>query len=165
MAQSIGPGLRRQWRLFSRLPAGKWLFSRVLGLLVPYTGSLGATVQTLEPGHCIVTLRDRRRLRNHLQSIHAIALCNLGEMSSGLALMNSLPDKTRGILAGLSIEYRKKGRGRLSAECYCEIPDDSDRELQEVESVIRDQQGDLIATVKAHWLIGPEKEIPNGAGN
>ena len=92
------------------------MFSRVLGLTVPYTGRLGANVQILAPGRCVVILRDRRKVRNHLRSVHAMALGNLGEMVTGLALMNSLPNKTRGILTGISVNYLKKARGTLTAE-------------------------------------------------
>ena len=156
MARSIGPMLRYYWRTVSDRPGGKWLFSRVLGLIAPYTGSLGGTIQLLEPGHCVVTLPDRRRIRNHLNSVHAIALCNLGEKTTGLALMHSLPENTRGILTGISADYVKKARGLLTAECYCDIPDGNEKCEHTVKSDIRDAEGELVATVCARWLIGPE---------
>lgn len=158
MTQSIGPTLRRQWRLLSGLPAGNWLFSRLLGLVVPYTGSIGGVVTRLEPGHCRVTLKDRRKVRNHLRSVHAIALCNMGEMVTGLALMNSLPDNTRGILKGLSVEYLKKARGKLTASCQCEVPTDNQSRDYEITATICDIANEPVAMIKAHWLIGPEKE-------
>ena len=160
MARSIGPGLRHQWQRLSCWPGGKWLFSRALGLTVPYTGRLGAGVETLASGHCVVTLRDRRKVRNHLGSVHAMALANLGEMVTGLALMNSLPDKTRGILTGFSISYLKKAHGILTAECRCDIPNSSDRHELTLTGDIRDTAGDTVATAEARWLVGPEKEQP-----
>ncbi len=156
MAQSIGPGLRQYWYRACSLPGGKWLFSRLLGLVVPYTGTIGATVRVLEPGHCVVVLRDRRKVRNHLHSVHAIALCNLGEMATGLALMNSLPDKTRGILTSLSIAYTKKARGLLTASCHCAVPVDNQEDEHLLSGKIRDVEGDLVAEVTARWLVGPE---------
>ena len=157
MSHSIGPGLRAQWRRFTALPGGKWLFSMVLGRYVPYTGSIGAIILQLEPGLCVVSLRDRRYVRNHLGSIHAMALANLGEMVTGLALMNSLPDKARGILTGFSVDYLKKARGRLTAECRCEIPVDNTEREYELSGEIRDAQGDTVSIARAHWLVGPEK--------
>jgi len=109
-----------------------------------------------------VILRDRRKVRNHLRSVHAMALGNLGEMVTGLALMNSLPDKTRGILTGISISYLKKARGMLTAECRCDIPDSSATCEPTLTSDIRDSAGDTVATVEARWLVGPEKD-PSGA--
>ncbi len=156
MSPSIGPVLRNQWRRFSTKPGGRWLFSRALGRMVPYTGSIRAQVQILEPGHCTVTLRDRRRVRNHLRSVHAIALANLGEMATGLALMNSLPDQCRGILTGLDIQYLKKARGLLTAVCRCDIPASNSEQECTVMCNIHDTANETVASVRARWLIGPD---------
>lgn len=156
MARSIGPRLRYHWGWASALPGGKWLFSRLLGLVVPYTGSIGANVRNMEPGHCIVVLQEHQKVRNHLHSVHAIALCNLGEMSTGLALMNSLPDKTRGILTSLTITCLKKARGELTANCQCDIPADNLESEHLLTGEIRNSDGELVAEVIAHWLIGPD---------
>jgi acyl-coenzyme A thioesterase PaaI-like protein len=157
MAQSIGPGLRKAWRSLSALPAGRWLFSVLLGRYVPYTGTIGATVEVLEPGHSVVVLRERRRVRNHLDSVHAMALANLGEMATGLALISSLPDRARGILRRFDIDYLKKARGRLTAECYCEVPESNEEREFDVACDIRDRSGEVVSHVVAHWLIGPER--------
>ncbi|MDH3831707.1 MAG: DUF4442 domain-containing protein [Gammaproteobacteria bacterium] len=157
MSRSIGPQLRKHWQQLQRLPAGKWLFSWLLGRFVPYTGTLGACIEVLEPGHSVVRLSDRRKVRNHLRSVHAMALANLGEMASGLALMNSLPDNARGILAGFNIEYLKKARGELLAECRCEVPASNSESEVSVLCEIRNTDGDIVTVARAQWLIGPEK--------
>ncbi len=154
---SIGPMLRKLWKQFSAKPAGKHIFSRLLGLYVPYSGTIGAYIDTLEPGHSVIILKDRRKVRNHLKSIHAVALANLGEMATGMALLNSLPDQARAILVGLKTEYSKKARGRLRAECHCEIPESSIEAELVILATITDRSGDVVATAEATWKIGPEK--------
>ncbi len=157
MAQSIGPYLRKNWQRFSNKPGGKWLFSRIIGFTVPYTGSIAANVALLEPGHGKITLRERRKISNHLRSVHAIALANLSEMVTGLTLLNSLPDNARGILTSMQIQYHKKARGLLTAECVCEIPENNAEREMQVSGEIKDEVGEVVATATATWRIGPEK--------
>ncbi len=157
MRRSIGPEMRKRWQALSSKPGGKWLFSKLLGTVVPYTGTLKARIDQLQPGHCIVLLKERRAVSNHLHSVHAMALANLGEMATGLALINSLPEHARGILVGYQMDYTKKARGLLRAECRCEIPpDNSERELI-ITAEISDSAGDIVATANASWLVGPER--------
>ena len=152
---SPGKAILEAWRRFRRLPAGDRIFSWTLGRRVPYSGSIGAVVRELSPGRARVELADRRRVRNHLDSIHAVALMNLAELSTGLALNTALPDDARAILVRLTIEYVKKARGTLTSECAIEPPSASERREVDVEAVIRDASGEVVAKAAARWLVGP----------
>ena len=143
------------WIRCTGFPAGDRIFSWLLGRKVPYTGSIGAVVRELAPGHARVELSDRRKVRNHLDSIHAVALMNLAELSTGLALNTGLPDDARAILTRLTIEYGKKARGTLTSECSIEPPKTNERREVEVEAVVRNAAGDVVAKASARWLVGP----------
>ncbi|CAN5713333.1 MAG: DUF4442 domain-containing protein [Gemmatimonadetes bacterium] len=143
------------WDRLRPLPGGRKIFSRLLGRMAPYTGSVSPYVEELKPGYARVSMADRWKVRNHLKSVHAIALMNLAEVSSGLALLYALPADGRAILTGLSIEYSKKARGRLTAEAELEVPGTTERREYEFQSVIRDAEGDIVATANARWLVGP----------
>ncbi len=150
-----GAALIRAWRRLSPLPGGTWLFSRLLGWRAPYTGTIGAHVIGLQPGYVQVALRDHWRVRNHLNSIHAIALMNLGEVATGLAIYTGLPPGIRGIITGLSIEFFKKARGRVVAESRCTPPEVTTDKDHRVHADIRDQAGDTVARVTALWRLSP----------
>ena len=126
-----------------------------MGFTAPYTGSMGARVEAFEPGYARVSLRDRRAVRNHLKSVHAIALTNLAELASGLALTGALPPGTRGIPVALSITFMKKARGRLVAECRTTLPAIVGPVDHEVTAAIRDASGDEVARASVTWKLAP----------
>jgi len=152
-----GERLRASWHRLSRVPGGKTLFSLLVGWMTPYSGTIGARVAELEPGWCRVTLRDRRRVRNHLASVHAMALANLAEMASGLAVLVGLPPGVQGIVTGFSISYLKKARGLVTAECRVSAGGLNVTTEQEYEAPvsITDTQGDLVAHATARWRLRP----------
>lgn len=156
MSKSPASRLRQAWARLAPLPAGKLLFSMVFGRLVPYTGSVGARVEELRPGYARLTMRDRRAVRNHLASVHAVALTNLAEATSGLAMNVGLPEDARAIVTGLSIEFLKKARGTLTATCEAGIPDTSYEHATDVTAEIRDAAGDVVARATVTWRVGPD---------
>ncbi len=161
--ESPGARLLSLWARLSPLPGGRWLFSRALGWMVPYTGRMGPTVLELEPGRARVRLKERRSVRNHLRSVHAMALANLGELATGLAVLAGMPPTVRGIVAGFEIQYSKKARGVLVAEARCEVPTVAEDTEYAVDAVIRDATGDAVATVRATWRLGPTPDMKQAA--
>lgn len=108
----------------------------------------------LQPGYARVELPDRRGVQNHLDSIHALALANLGELTSGLALNSGLPAHIRGIVTRISIDYFKKARGRITAESHVSLPPLTDGMDLEVHSEMTDREGNLVARTCVRWRLG-----------
>ena len=153
-----GEHLLRLWHRLGSIPGGRRLFSLLLGRMVPYTGRLGARLVELEPGRAVATLADRRRVRNHLGSIHAVALVNLGEMTTGLAVLSALPADVRGIVTGLSAVYLHKARGPLTSSADVRtLGLDRVVETREIQAVaeIRNADEQVVARVTASWRVGP----------
>lgn len=152
----VGPFLRRAYALCTRFPYGTWLFTKLVGVVAPYSGTINARVYYLQEGFAEVHLKDRRAVRNHLGCVHAIALMNLAEMTTGLGTCYGLPHGARGILTHLEMSYIEKARGRLTARAICPIISlvELDKEYV-VEASIFNKDHEIVAHAKATWLIGP----------
>ncbi|MGH7655969.1 MAG: hotdog fold domain-containing protein [Gemmatimonadaceae bacterium] len=164
MPATSSPGARllSAWRRLSPLPGGRWLFTQLVKRMIPYTGSVSPRVEILEPGHARISITQRRRIENHLNSIHAIALMNVAEFASGAAMTTALPLGYRGIVTKMTIEYFKKARGTVTAESRPVLPDLTVDGEHDFTSEITDQKGDLVARATVRWKLGP---IPQAAAS
>jgi acyl-coenzyme A thioesterase PaaI-like protein len=148
-----GQRITAMWQRLSRVPFGRTLFSMMIGRIAPYTGSIGAHAVELSPGYARWRMKERRKLRNHLRSLHALALANLAEVTSGTAMLTALPAGTRGIVTGLSITFLKKARGTVTAECRCDPPPVTGEVTYDVHADVKDESGDVVARATVNWLL------------
>jgi uncharacterized protein (TIGR00369 family) len=143
------------WKRLSPRPGGRWLFNALMGRMVPYTGALGARIVELEPGRVVVVLNDRRGIRNHLRSVHAVALAYLCELASGTAMLTALPPGTRGIVTRLEIDFLKKARGTLTATAEMQVGPVTTNVEMYPEAEVRDAAGDVVARARVTWKVQP----------
>jgi len=155
MPSSPAGTLRAAWRRLAPLPGGKWLFSRLLGWMVPYSGTTRPLVLELGDGLARVRITDHRGIRNHLRSVHAVALVNVAELASGLAMTLALGEGLRGIVTHIEIDYLKKARGTLVAEARVTVPPVTKPEDHVFESVVTDASGAVVARARVRWRLAP----------
>jgi acyl-coenzyme A thioesterase PaaI-like protein len=139
----------------TRWPAGHWLFSRAVCFKAPYFATIAPRIEVLEAGRCVATSRHRRKVTNHLGTVHAIALCNLAELSAGLMTDASLPPSMRWIPKGMTVEYLKKATGTMRAIATPVQPiiDATAGYDLPVDVVITDSAGDTVFHARiAMWL-------------
>ena len=154
MTRAPGQSLLRLWRRLRPLPGGQWLFAVIFGFLVPYSGSIRPRIRVLEPGHAEVEIPDRRANRQHLGSIHAVALLNVAEQATGMAMLTALPDDVRGIVTHVSMQYLKKARGTIRAVSRVVAPTVTADTEFDVQAECRDRQGDVVARATVRWRLG-----------
>jgi acyl-coenzyme A thioesterase PaaI-like protein len=143
------------YQRLSRWPAGRWLFSRAVCLRAPYFATISPRFTALEPGRCEVEIRDRRRVHNHIGTVHAIALCNLAELSAGVMTEASLPPGMRWIPKGMTVEYLKKACGTMHAIATPDVAivEASNGYELPVSVSVRDPRGDEVFRARiAMWL-------------
>ena len=109
------PSIYHQYQKLSRLPAGRFIFSKAIGFVAPFFGKIKPRVIELKPAFCEVVIQDRWGIRNHLGTVNAGALCSLAELTGGMALDSVVPDDMRWIPRGMTVAYHKKASGALRA--------------------------------------------------
>ncbi|MEB2185112.1 hotdog fold domain-containing protein [Xanthomonas campestris pv. campestris] len=147
------------WTRLSPLPGGKWLFSRLLCLKAPYFGSISPRFEVLRPGQCVVAVRKRRKVLNHIGTVHAIAMCNAAELAGGTMTEVTVPATHRWIPRGMDVQYLKKATTAVVAEARPLDPSptfDVAREYP-VEVLIKDTAGDTVFRAVIAMWVSPKK--------
>lgn len=150
--------LKKAWNVLKNVPGGKRVFSFAVGYTARYTGTIRPKVLELEPGRARIAMDDTPLVRNHLRSVHAIALANLVEVTGNLALAYGVPDGCRFIVTGLDLDYVKKARGRIIGECDFTPPDNITENIDtQAEVLLKDSSGDVVVRGICRCKVGPNK--------
>lgn len=101
----------------TRLPLGNFLFNKGIGIKAPFFGKIHPNIVELTKSHCLVTMKDRWGIRNHMGTVNAGAMCTIAELTAGMALDATISKKLRWIPKKMTVAYLTKGKGTLTASC------------------------------------------------
>ena len=109
------------------LPAGKRIFSLLYAVKAPYFATVRPQVREVRANHAELSIRNRKRVHNHIGTLHAIAVCNGLEAAMGLLAEATCPTDQRWLPRGLQVSYLAKSTTDLL--CVAETsPSDWERE-------------------------------------
>ena len=146
------------WDRCEKLPMGAMIFTRLFCLRVPYFASIRPRFVSMRPGYCEVRMNKRRRVLNHLGTIHAIALCNLAELAGGTMSEVSVPRTHRWIPKGMTVEYTGKAHTGVRAVAqWVPMPEFGEAAEIPVEVHIRDEQEQLVLHAVITMWVTPKK--------
>jgi acyl-coenzyme A thioesterase PaaI-like protein len=100
---------------FGPLPATlrRRLLGLVLGWRVPFVGTARLQIEELSEQRVVTRLRNRRRVRNHIGTLHAAAVTLAAETASGFAVAMNLPDDKLPLMKTLQVDFIKRNRGGI----------------------------------------------------
>jgi acyl-coenzyme A thioesterase PaaI-like protein len=105
------------------LPLGDRLFSLAYQAAAPYFLTIPARIEDVEPGRARARMAHMPWVRNHLGTVHAIALCNLAEYTMGAVAEATVPSSHRWIPKGMTVTYVAKARGTMHAVATLNLPE------------------------------------------
>jgi len=142
-------------------PLGLTLFSRVICWKAPYFASVGPRFVELKPGHAQARVKKRRRVTNHLGTVHAIAMANLCEFVGGTLMEISIAPNMRWIPKGMDIRYLAKATTDVTATCTIEDYDWQQTQDVVLEVRVTDTADQHVAQAQIPMYVSPRKS--NGA--
>ncbi|WP_026317764.1 DUF4442 domain-containing protein [Algicola sagamiensis] len=133
--------LAKATSFISRLPQ-KWqsfLLSQLFNRQVKFAGTAGIRVMSLSNDGCHLQLNNKKRVQNHIGSVHAAATALLAESASGIAFGYHVPDDKIPLLKTMHINYVKRSSGNLTAQAQL-TP-------EQIEQVTSQEKGDISVRV------------------
>jgi acyl-coenzyme A thioesterase PaaI-like protein len=109
MAKSLKPLERVPTPLRARLR------SMIMGRIVPFVGTAGLSIDELTDSRAVVSIRNRRPVRNHIGGVHAAAMALLAETASGFVVGMNVPDDRVPVIKSLHVDFRKRSHGGMRA--------------------------------------------------
>lgn len=146
--------LESQWKILSSVPfVGKWIFSTMVGLVSPYSGSIRPSIQHVSDTKAVIKMSERRSLRNPFNSLHLAALINLGELTTAMCIVHQCRNsKQRAIPVEVSAKFHSKARGVMTATAICNrIEFKTEGREYTVDANIFDEKEKLVAVVSVTW--------------
>ncbi|HEX7966418.1 MAG TPA: DUF4442 domain-containing protein [Gammaproteobacteria bacterium] len=134
--------LARLVHRFDPLPPGLRyaLITWAFGGTVHFVRTAGLKFELLEEARAVLRLANRRRVQNHIGTVHAAAVALLGETATGAVFGMSVPDDKLPILKSMRVSYIKKSKGALRAEAWLSP--------EQRAGIVRDEKGDIAVPVK-----------------
>ncbi|MGH8460682.1 MAG: hotdog fold domain-containing protein [Stenotrophobium sp.] len=109
----LGRMLQQAQRVPSALRAP--LISAGFGFAVRFAGTGGVRFERLDEDCAVATMRNRRKVRNHIGTIHAAAMALLAESATGAVFGLSVPDTHLPLLKSMQVNYLRRAQGDLRA--------------------------------------------------
>lgn len=114
---SFSNNITRALRPFEKLPAGlrSRAISLIFGNVVPFVGTSGLIYEEITSERVVVSVRNKRKVQNHIKSVHAAAMALLAETASGFVVGANLPDDKMPLIKTLHVDYTRRSSGDLRA--------------------------------------------------
>lgn len=111
--------------------SSKWLpaniravvVSKILGKVVPFVGTSGLLYEEITPERVIVSIRNQRKVQNHINGVHAAAMALLAETATGFVVGINLPDDKLPLIKSLKVDYLKRTQGDMRAVATLDAAD------------------------------------------
>lgn len=139
------PKANRMSRIAARVhslpvPLRSFVLSRIFGRVVPFLATAGLRFDKADAQEMHVSLRNRRRVQNHIHGVHAAAMALLAETATGFVVGMNMPDDKLMLLKSMHVDYLKRAQGDMCAVATLST--------EQIDRFHREDKGDIIVPVR-----------------
>jgi acyl-coenzyme A thioesterase PaaI-like protein len=142
--------LARTLQPLEHLPAALRVRARslVMGQIGPVVGTARLRIEELSDRRAVVSVQNRRRVQNHLHTVHAAAMALIAETASGFVVGMNVPDDRVPVIKSMRVDFLKRARGAMRA--VAELTD------EQCAAIAREQKGEVTVQVRVEDGEGKE---------
>jgi acyl-coenzyme A thioesterase PaaI-like protein len=148
----------------SSLPAGmrSWVITRMFGKFVPFLGTAGLVFEEVGRERMVVSVKNRKKVQNHIKGLHAAAMALLAETASGFVVGMNVPDDKLMLLKSMKVSYYKRAQGDMRAVATLNAEQVQRMFVEDkgdvlVDVVVTDESGDSPIVCEMVWAWVPKK--------
>jgi uncharacterized protein (TIGR00369 family) len=93
----------------------QFIMSKLFGSKIKYAGHSGIRFETLSEETCIVSIKNKKKVQNHIGGIHAAGMALLAETATGFVFGMNVPDNKLPLIKKMDIDYVKRSTGDMRA--------------------------------------------------
>lgn len=118
----------------------KAILSYAIGRTVKFVGTAGVRFEKMTTDKVVVTLKNKKKVRNHIGQIHAAAMVLLAETATGMVVGMNLPDDKIPLIKSLKTDFVRRSKGEMRAEAWLD-------EAQK-QHILTEEKGEVLVNVR-----------------
>ncbi|MBP7133557.1 MAG: DUF4442 domain-containing protein [Aquabacterium sp.] len=143
-------------------PLRRWAISALLGQAVPLVGTARLCFEHITTTQVVVSLANRRKVRNHIGGVHAAAMALLAETATGFVVGMNVPDDKVPVIKTMKVDFQRRAVGALKAVASLQagqitLMQEQDKGETIVSVVITDESGQQPIQAEMLWAWVPKR--------
>ena len=145
----------------NKAPRGmrSFLLTKIFCTTVKFAGTASIKLVSVSNTQAVLTLENKKKVRNHIGGIHAIAAALLAESATGIVFGMNVLDSCVPLLKSMTIYYQRRMKGNLTAiaklsEAEVQMIENSDKGSMMVKVEITDEseQQPIVCEMEWAWV-------------
>lgn len=110
--------LMEAYKLSQKIPNNKVrnkLLTTVFSQIVPFVGTANVVYKEFTPNKVVVSVKNKRSVRNHIGQVHAVCVTLLAETATGFITALNIPSDRVCLIKSCKVDYKKPAKGNVTA--------------------------------------------------